>query len=138
MVSFVNFCKDSKYLCGFSSWYIAWLLFPLKLLAKSEFPARISNKTCLKYEKDRTLADRQDSHQFREGNDPSQFVYFQSRFTNVYKIRSCDSVWADSGTKTRATFERSESWPNAVCLGLIRTKSQLVFQRIQKRIITQL
>ena len=40
-------CKDSKHLCGFSSWYIAWLLFSLRLLAKFEFRARISNKTCL-------------------------------------------------------------------------------------------
>ena len=43
MVSF----EDSKHLCGFSSWYIARLLFSLRLLAKFEFPARISNKTCL-------------------------------------------------------------------------------------------
>ena len=30
-----------------SSWYIAGLLFSLRLLAKFEIPARISNKTCL-------------------------------------------------------------------------------------------
>ena len=34
---------------GFSSWYIAWLLFSLRLLAKFEFPARRSNKTCLNF-----------------------------------------------------------------------------------------
>ena len=38
---------NSKPLCGFSSWYIAWLLFSLRLLAKSEVSARTSNKTCL-------------------------------------------------------------------------------------------
>ena len=42
IISFANFAR-----CGFSSWYIAWLLFSLRLLAKFEFPARISNKTCL-------------------------------------------------------------------------------------------
>ena len=31
---FWQFCKDSKPLCGFSSWYIAGLLFSLRLLAK--------------------------------------------------------------------------------------------------------
>ena len=35
------------YLFRFSSWYIAGLLFPLRLLAKFEFPARISKKSCL-------------------------------------------------------------------------------------------
>ena len=34
-------------MCGFSSWYIAWLPFSLRLLAKFEFPARGSNKICL-------------------------------------------------------------------------------------------
>ena len=48
MVGFVNFAGVASNLCGFSSWYIAWLLFSLRLLAKFEFPARISNKTCLK------------------------------------------------------------------------------------------
>ena len=33
--------------CRFLSWYIAWLLFSTRLLAKFEFPARISNKACL-------------------------------------------------------------------------------------------
>ena len=47
MISFVNFAKDSKHLCGFSSWYIVWLLFSQRLLTKFEFPARIPNKTCL-------------------------------------------------------------------------------------------
>ena len=46
MISFVNFAKNSKHLCGFSFWYIAWLFFT-KLLAKFELPARISNKMCL-------------------------------------------------------------------------------------------
>ena len=46
MVSFVNFAMIAS-MCGFSSWYIAWLPFSLRLLAKFEFPARISNKTCL-------------------------------------------------------------------------------------------
>ena len=46
MVSFVNFARIAS-ICGFSSWYIAWLLFLLRHLAKFEFPARIPNKTCL-------------------------------------------------------------------------------------------
>ena len=47
MISFVNFCKNSKHLCGFSSWYIAWLLFSPRLLTKFEFPARMSSKSCV-------------------------------------------------------------------------------------------
>ena len=35
------------HLGGFLSWYIACLLFSPRLLAKFEFHARISNKTCL-------------------------------------------------------------------------------------------
>ena len=46
IISFANFARID--LCGFSSWYTAWLRFSLRLLAKFEVPARISNKTCLK------------------------------------------------------------------------------------------
>ena len=55
MISFVNFAKIAKHVCGFSSWYIAWLAFSLRLLAKFEFPARISNKTRLKHSKQRQV-----------------------------------------------------------------------------------
>ena len=48
--------------------------------------------TNYEYERDRTLGDRLDSDQFREGNGPSQFVYFQSCFENVHTIRSRDMV----------------------------------------------
>ena len=48
--------------------------------------------TNYKYERDRTLGDRPDSDQFRRGNGPSQFVYFQPCFENVHTTRSCDTV----------------------------------------------
>ena len=40
---FWYFCEDSKLLREFSSWYVAWLYFSLRLLAKFEFSARRSN-----------------------------------------------------------------------------------------------
>ena len=48
-VTMVNGGRSAHYtllLCGYLSWYIAWLLVLLRLLANFEFPARISNKTC--------------------------------------------------------------------------------------------
>ena len=48
IVIFGNFARiASLLLCGFSSWYIAWLLFLLRRLAKFEYPACKSNKTFL-------------------------------------------------------------------------------------------
>ena len=47
--------------------------------------------TNYKYERDRNLGERLGSDQFRGGNGPSQFVYFQSCFGNVHTIRSCDT-----------------------------------------------
>ena len=42
-----QFFQDSKPLCGcFLYWYITWLLFSLRRLAKSEFPRRTLNKMC--------------------------------------------------------------------------------------------
>ena len=48
MVSFVNFARIASICMGFYlNWYIAWLLFSPRLLAKFEFPPQISNKACL-------------------------------------------------------------------------------------------
>ena len=49
MISFVNFSMIASICVGFHIGYIAGLLFSLRLLAKFEFPARISNKTCLNF-----------------------------------------------------------------------------------------
>ena len=49
---------------------------------------------CIDYkdERDRTFGDKLDSDQFRKGNWPSHFVYFQSCFANVHTKRSRDTV----------------------------------------------
>ena len=48
MVSFVNFARIASICVGFHLGTLHCLLFSIRLLAKFEFPTRISNKTCLK------------------------------------------------------------------------------------------
>ena len=47
MVSFVNFARIASICVGFHLGTLHGDFFSLRLLAKFEFPARISNKTCL-------------------------------------------------------------------------------------------
>ena len=47
MVSFVNFARIASICVGFYLGTFHGYFFSLRLLAKFEFPARISNKTCL-------------------------------------------------------------------------------------------
>ena len=48
MISFVNFARIASICVGFHLGTLHGYLFSQRLLAKFEFPARISNKTCLK------------------------------------------------------------------------------------------
>ena len=48
MISFVNFARIASICVGFDLGTLHGLLSSPRLLAKFEFPARISNKTCLK------------------------------------------------------------------------------------------
>ena len=56
MISFVNFARIASICVGFDLGTLHGYFFQPRLLAKFEFPARMSNKTCLnekylKYEK---------------------------------------------------------------------------------------
>ena len=48
MISFVNFARIASICVGFDLGTLHGYFFLLRLLTKFEFPARISNKTCLK------------------------------------------------------------------------------------------
>ena len=48
MISFVNFTRIASICVGFDLGTLHGYFFLPSLLAKFEFPARISNKTCLK------------------------------------------------------------------------------------------
>ena len=47
MISFVNFARIASICVGFDLGTLHGYFFSSRLLAKFEFPARISNKTCL-------------------------------------------------------------------------------------------
>ena len=47
MISFVNFARIASICVGFDLGTLHGYFFSQRLLAKFEFPARISNKTCL-------------------------------------------------------------------------------------------
>ena len=49
MISFVNFARTASICVGFHLGTLHDYLFSLRLLAKFELPARISNKTCLNH-----------------------------------------------------------------------------------------
>ena len=49
MVSFVNFARIASLCVGFHLGTLHGYIFSLRLLAKFEFPARISSKTCLNF-----------------------------------------------------------------------------------------
>ena len=60
MVSFGNFARIASLCVGLHLLYIAWLPFHQDSLAKFEFPARTSNKTCFNREKP-TITDKNGS-----------------------------------------------------------------------------
>ena len=50
MISFVNFARIASNCVGFVLGTLHGYFFSPRLLAKFEFPARISNKTCLNFD----------------------------------------------------------------------------------------
>ena len=49
MITFVNFARIASICVGFDLGTLHGYFFHLRLLAKFEFPARISDKTCLNF-----------------------------------------------------------------------------------------